>query len=266
MDTIKEFRAHLEARKVSCKTIDLRVYYLKRINRSVDLLSCDVPSIEYWLSGQSWKIETARSVATTLRVFYQWLYKTGKIGTDISEQIPKIREELPHPHPLPDQEYLDVIASADARIRLAVRLAGEAGLRRSEVAQIHQRDLFKDFLGYSLRVHGKGGKERTVPLNKSLGIEIKQTLRLNGGGFLFPSRASSGHITADYLGRCVSSILPEGWSMHSLRHRFATACYTRTHDIRAVQELLGHSTVATTQRYVAIDSDRLRAVASTAAA
>jgi integrase/recombinase XerC len=78
-------------------------------------------------------------------------------------------------------------------------------------------------------------------------------------GWLFPT-GFGGHITPDAVGRLVSRILPDGWTMHTLRHRFATRAYRRgTHNLRAVQVLLGHESIATTERYLAVDDAEIRA-------
>jgi len=63
----------------------------------------------------------------------------------------------------------------------------------------------------------------------------------------------------------ISRLMPDGWSMHKLRHRFATRGYAGTGNLRAVQEALGHASVATTQRYTAISSREVRSVADAAA-
>lgn len=241
----------------------LRRYYLARVARHIDLMTAGTEELEKWLAAQTWKNETARSVRSTLRGFYAWLYERGKRPDNPTLGLAVIRELPPNPHPLPEDAYAQALREAPARWRIAIRLAGEAGLRRSEVAQISEGDIFKDLFGWSLHIHGKGGKERDVPLNDSLALEVRLALR--GQRWLFPAVSSSGHITSDYLARRVREYLPRGWSMHSLRHRFATVAYAATNDIRAVQELLGHANLNTTQRYVAVTRDRLRAVAVSAA-
>lgn len=85
-----------------------------------------------------------------------------------------------------------------------------------------------------------------------------------GAGWAFPGQID-GHLSPHALGSLVSALLPPGVSMHSLRHTFATTCYRATGDILAVSRLLGHSSVATTMRYVELDPGRLRAVAARAA-
>ena len=78
------------------------------------------------------------------------------------------------------------------------------------------------------------------------------------GGYLFPGRWS-GHVEASYVGKHITRLLPDGWSAHSLRHRYATRTYESTHDLYLVSKLLGHSSAETTQIYVAMPDSRLRA-------
>lgn len=142
------------------------------------------------------------------------------------------------------------------------RLAGEAGLRRAEVAQVHSDDLIRDLHGWSLIVHGKGGKQRVVPLTDELVAVFRQHCTRHG--YLFPGQIE-GHISPRWVGRMISQLMPPGWSMHKLRHRYATRGYAGTGNLRAVQEALGHASVATTQRYTAVSSSEVRRVSEAAA-
>ena len=158
-----------------------------------------------------------------------------------------------------DVETGDVIARArlspDWRVRLAVRLASELGLRRGEVAKVRGCDLVRDLHGWSLIIHGKGGKPRTVPVPESIAVEIQG----HGPGWLFPG-ADSGHVSAEWIGRLVGRALPRGVTMHALRHSFAPRAYERTGERVAVQRVLGHESPQTTLRYLAIADQTLRAV------
>nr|WP_231974795.1 tyrosine-type recombinase/integrase [Mycobacterium sp. E1747] len=151
---------------------------------------------------------------------------------------------------------------SDARVLLMARLAGEAGLRRAEVAQVHTNDLIDHPEGPQLIVHGKGGKQRVVPITTSLAVEIAHARP--HGGFVFPGQID-GHVSPGHVGKLVSKAMPPGWSMHKLRHRFATRGYAGTGNLRAVQEALGHASVATTQRYTAVSSSEVRRVSEAAA-
>lgn len=144
---------------------------------------------------------------------------------------------------------------------MMIRLASEAGLRRGEVARVHARDVVADLLGSSLIVHGKGGKDRQVPITESLAAAIKAGA---AGGYLFPG-ADAGHLAPATIGALVSRVLPSGVSMHDLRRGFATRAYQATGDLLSVQELLGHASPETTLAYVTVAPARLRAAVMAAA-
>jgi site-specific recombinase XerD len=84
-------------------------------------------------------------------------------------------------------------------------------------------------------------------------------------GWLFPSR-QGGHLSPNMVGTLISNALPDHWTAHTLRHRFATRAYRGTPTLRAVQTLLGHESVATTERYTAVDDDEVRAAMMATAA
>ena len=83
-------------------------------------------------------------------------------------------------------------------------------------------------------------------------------------GYLFPS-SHGGHLTPHHLGKLVSACLPDGLTMHTLRHRCATLAYAATGDLRAVQELLGHAKPETTARYTAVSDAAVRRAMEAAA-
>ena len=117
----------------------------------------------------------------------------------------------------------------------------------AEIAQVHAGDIDPRS---SLLVHGKGGKDRTVPVSALLNSALTAAVTRHPHGYLFPG-PDAGHISPQSVyGRIRRAVHV---NPHSLRHAFATACYTGNgHDLRAVQELLGHESVVTTQRYVAV--------------
>jgi integrase len=126
-------------------------------------------------------------------------------------------------------------------------------MRRAEVAQVHRRDVVEDLLGWSLVVHGKGSKDRIVPLPSDLARVIR-----SADGYLFPGRID-GHLSPRYVGKLVARALDDGTTMHQLRHLCATEVHRETKDLRLVQAMLGHASLATTQRYVAVDDAAMRA-------
>jgi integrase len=126
-------------------------------------------------------------------------------------------------------------------------LAAHAGLRRAEVAAVRTTDVERDLIGYSLRVRGKGGVVRRVPLSSALTLLLAEL----EPGWAFPS-PRGGHLTPAHVGKLISQALGSGVTGHQLRHRFASRAYAAERDLRAVQELLGHARPETTARYTAV--------------
>lgn len=142
---------------------------------------------------------------------------------------------------------------ASPRERLMLRLAGEMGMRRAEVAAVHTSDLFEDMVGWSLVIHGKGQKDRIVPCPP----RIVTALRALPAGYAFPGD-DDGHLSPRWVGKLVTNLLEGDWTMHKLRHRFATKAYGIDRDTFTVQELLGHASPATTRLYVRVPNEALR--------
>lgn len=214
-----------------------------------------------WIGGHKWSRETARQARTCLRCFYRWANKFGYTPTNPALALDPVRTVPALPRPASENAYHQALDEAGPRVDLMLRLSAQLGLRRSEVAALHTNDLNPDsYGGYWLDVLGKGDKRRAVPVPDELATMIKQRPK----GWLFPN-GKGGHLSAHYVGKLVANALPEGVTMHQLRHRFATRAYQASRDIYAVQQLLGHSSPAVTQRYVAIDLGQLRTVVNAVA-
>jgi site-specific recombinase XerD len=213
------------------------------------------------LGRPGFSMEHRRGTRASLASFYRWAAAAGIVEADPTLELPKVRAPLGMPKPATDEIWRHLLDVADARTVLMARLACEAGLRRAEVAAVHTDDLVHGVDGAALIVHGKGSKQRVVPVTVTLADTISAAQPF--GGFLFPGKIN-GHMSADRVGHLVSRVMPKGWSMHKLRHRFATRGYAGTHNLRAVQEALGHASVATTQRYTAVSSAEIRAVSEAA--
>lgn len=179
--------------------------------------------------------------------------QTGRRTDDPSMELPKIKRPRPHPRPCPDKVILAALGRASESERIMLRLGAECGLRRGEIGRVSSGDVVDDLVGRSLVVNGKGDKQRIVPLPDDLADLISAC-----DGYVFPGRFG-GHVEESYIGDRLSSLLGDGWTAHSLRHRYATATWQATHDLLLVSKLLGHASVETTQVYVAMPDERLRA-------
>jgi integrase/recombinase XerC len=246
-------------------TIELRLYHVRRVLGSIGGCpwSLSTEDLVTFLGAQLWAPETRRSYRASLRGFYSWAQATGRRQDNPAALIPSISLPRGVPRPTPDAIYRQALVDATRRVRLMVQLAAVCGLRCGEIARAAREDVLPDLVGYSIRVKGKGGHERNVPLPDDLAAEILAM----SAGWLFPSPlASRGHLTPAHVGKLVSRVLPTGWTCHTLRHRCATVAYASTRDLRAVQELLGHSKPETTARYTQVPAAAVRAAMMAASA
>lgn len=258
---LAHWRAWSISSGVSPLSIRTRTSYLRRLaaaheHRSPWTLTVD--DLVTWLAREDWSPETRRSARGALRAFWAWAVATGRVDDDPTARLPRIRVPRPTPRPTPEDVVLCALARADSRARLMVHLAVTGGLRRAEIAAVLLPDDLDDDV---LTVHGKGGQSRLVPLLPWVVAE----LRALGPGHAFPGKVD-GHLSADRVGRILASLLGRGWTAHTLRHRAAAEWYRGSHDLVAVQDLLGHASPVTTRTYVRPGLDDLRrAVRGTAA-
>lgn len=253
-DALGGWRKWLMAADRPKTTLKLRNYQLRRFAQDHrDPCTVTTAEIISWLSSSDWATETRRSYRAALRSFFGWMHAAGKINEDPSRLLPPIKPADARPRPVPELVLVDALAKADERTTLMILLAARQGLRRGEIAQVHSDDLLEDLTGWSLRVHGKGRKERIIPLAGDLAAAIRE----RAPGFVFPG-GTEGHLAPYWVGRLVGRVLPDGWTTHTLRHRFATTTYHGSRDLLAVQSLLGHSKPETTRRYVLLPDDTLR--------
>jgi integrase len=254
-EAIEGFLAHERAGGRRTNTNNARRQHIEHLARRVTVgpwqITADI-LLDY-LSEQEWATETRRGRRTTFDKFYQWGMYRGFVIVNPVDFAPKIKMTKGRARPAPDRIYHEALISAKPRETLMLRLAAEVGLRRGEVAQAHTNDLMEDLVGHSLIVHGKGGKTRTVPLPVSLGRAVAGL----EPGYLFPGN-DNGHLSPRYVGKLIRDLMPDQWTMHTLRHRFGTRAYALTSDILLVQEMLGHASPNTTRVYVEFDRDRMR--------
>lgn len=236
-------------------TLTTRRQHLQHMARRVDCepFAITADTLVQWVGRQEWKRETRRGRRTTFRAFFGWAHGTGRMATNPALALPRVKAGEPIARPASDAIYSRALVAATERETLILRLAAEYGLRRAEVAQGHTDDLFDDLGGVSLRVHGKGERERTIPLAPGMAGQLRGL----GWGYFFPGD-DRGHLSPRWVGKLITRLLPDGWTMHTLRHRFATRAYAVDRDVFTVQELLGHASPATTRRYVQIPNDALR--------
>ena len=247
---------HLRAAGQSPHTIRLRLYHVRRCAQECGLTpgELDPETLTLWLSRPGWSPSTRRSFRASLRVFFTWAADDGIVLVSPAAKLPTVRVPRALPRPAQEDDYLRALRAADQRERRALRLAAECGLRRGEVAAARGNHVEPDLIGWSLRVVGKGGHVRLVPLPDDLARDLRSV----GNAWVFPS-SRGGHLTPGHLGKLVSQLLPDGVATHALRHRAGTRAYQATRDLRAVQEFLGHARPETTAIYTEVDRAAIRA-------
>lgn len=253
---IAEWLAWLQAAGASLETRRLRSKQLRRFAamRGGDPYTLEFGELIAFLANPDWSATTRRSYKNALASFTKWAHLTGHTETDVGVKLPTVSVPLGKPRPAGELAIRQGLKVADSRVALMLKLAAFQGLRSGEISRIHTDDIVDDLLGQSLRIRGKGGKVRLVPLELKLAAELTD----RPSGYVFPGQ-DNGHLSAAYVSKLISRALPPGITAHMLRHRFAGMAYQGTgFDIRAVQELLGHSSVATTQIYTPVMPDALR--------
>jgi len=216
----------------------------------------------------------ARILSTT-RAFYRWLFETRRIGRNPAAGLrnPKLPKRLPAFLTEPESAaLLDLEPPCDfpsARLACLLELLYAAGLRVSELTGLDLQDVLMD--QRTLRVLGKGRKERLVPFHAKAAAALEAYLAhrrafLAGRG-LPPTAAllvnqRGGRLTPTSVRAFLAAALEAASvrarvSPHALRHSFATHLLSRGMDLRAIQELLGHASLSTTQRYTHLDLEQL---------
>lgn len=258
---ISRFLSTLKLSGAPQPTLTLRSYHLRRfaIDCGVEPWAVTTGDLIDHMERHDWAAATVKTFRSTMREFYRWATLHELTAANPADRLPRVRVPMGTPRPTDDEDLDTALSAADGRTRLMIRLGAHAGLRCREIALVHREDLERDLVGWSLRVHGKGGRVRAVPLPEDLAHEL-----LRRDGFLFPGQVD-GHLSAAYVSKLISRALTSS-TAHQLRHRFATRAYQLGgRDIRAVQELLGHASIATTQIYTGVEHEAMRRAALAAA-
>lgn len=215
------------------------------------------------------RTSVARRVAA-LRSFYRFLLRHGRTGTNpaVEIQTPRLPKRLPAYLPIDESEALLRTATTPtpegARDRAVLEVLYATGVRVGELAGLDVEDV--DVPQGLVRVLGKGGKERIVPVGRKA-LEALDTylghrgrspgpLFLNARGQRLGVRSLHRVVRA----RARAAGLTRSVSPHTLRHTFATHLLDAGADLRLIQELLGHARLGTTQKYTHVSTDRLMKV------
>jgi len=255
--------------------------------RGADFASATTDDLRAWLERMV--IDEGAAPRTTarrlsaLRQFYKFMLSEGRRADDPSTILDGPGPGRPLPKILSETEVVALIDAANkrdgaerARLTALLEILYGTGLRVSELVGLRVTAPTRD--GRALIVRGKGGKERMVPLSEPARDALVAWLPHRAAflvpgrealqrPFLFPSRASDeGHLTRQRFAQILKDLAvdagvpPSKVSPHVLRHAFATHLLDHGADLRAVQKMLGHADIATTQIYTHVAGERLRRV------
>jgi len=237
-----------------------------------DLKNITPEKLQKYLSNLPDKASSVARKASSLRGFYKFLMleKIIKENPSSGLELPKRQKTLPK---FLSQDEIELLISSagdiknSVRLRAMIELLYASGLRVSELCGLPMTAI----LGDKLLIHGKGAKERMVPMHESAQNALQKWLELSaptknktGIKYVFPSDSKTGHITRDgffkILKKCavLAGISPQRVSPHVLRHSFASHLLAGGANLRAIQTMLGHEDISTTQIYTHVLPDALR--------
>ena len=251
------------------------------------LADADVSGIRDYLdnlAGRGFATTSQARKLSALRQFFRFLYAEGLRGDDPTGIVDSPRKERALPKTMSEGEtgrLLDRAASeagnpeangtdgmAAARLHALVEVLYATGLRVSELVSLPLTVALRDERFFVVR--GKGDKERMVPLSAKAREAMRRWLqqrnanpRLVDSPFLFPASSESGHLPRQVFARDLKGLAARAGisaakiSPHVLRHAFASHLLQNGADLRAVQQLLGHSDISTTQIYTHVLEERL---------
>lgn len=178
---LEGFLTHLKAVGRPDTTIGTRRQQIAQLSRAVGKPPAEVTYddlIEYH-AGRSWALDTRRGHRNAAVAFFRWAHATGRIPTDPAADMPIVKASVPAPRPAPDRVVQVGLATPEKRTQLMLRLSCEVGLRRAEVAHVSTTDIEDGAGGALLRVHGKGGKVRVIPISDDLASTIERGGRVD---------------------------------------------------------------------------------------
>ena len=257
---------------------DLRFFsqYLKKrgISAAGDVKREDIAGFLGEQRSEGRKSTTRARRATAIKVFFKFLRERRFVAKNPAELFEPPKKAKALPRVLPEEETFRLLDKVDGtdprdlRDRAMLEVMYGCGLRVSELCAMKTEDIIAD--GELLRVIGKGSKERIVPIGRAAGRALVAYLASARDVFT-KGDLSVGHVFVTRLKKpftrqavfklireraLAAGIAPERISPHVLRHCFASHMLQHGADIRAIQELLGHADIGTTQIYTHVDATR----------
>jgi len=264
---VREHMNHILLLGRAATTREQRLRALIRLQAAlpVPLLQATKDDMYEWRAGLTVGPTTINTYVSNVREFYRWALARGLISSDPSAGIPVPPIPRRLPRPIPSADLAHAIGVASVIVRPMLILAASCGMRAKEIAGLRAENVRLGDTPPNILIVSeatKGLRERVIPLSPFVVAELKRAGLPPPRGPVFPD--ANGHhrrpwriskICNDHLHGCgITSTL------HTLRHWCGTEAYAVDHDLRAVQELLGHAVVQTTAGYAASNRARTAAI------
>lgn len=273
---------NLSPRTVASYRSDLQAF-LRWCGRSgVDPSSLDPRQVRAYLADQRKARYAERTVSrrlSALRTFYGWLEREGDVEVNAPAAASGAKASRRLPEPMGDGDVVRMLGAVDRSDAAGLRDAAQielmyaSGARIAEVAALRVGDI--DFSTATVRLFGKGSKERMVPLYpralRAVGDyladgrpELAAKGRRPSDALFLSSRGNpmgTDALRLRFERAATAAGLPSSVTPHTMRHTYATELLSGGADLRSVQELLGHASISTTQVYTHLSVDRLKEAA-----
>jgi integrase/recombinase XerC len=261
------------AHTVAAYGVDLRQF----VRLCPGWATADVHALRHYLAqlqGAGYERRTIARKLAAVRSFYRFLVLDGRLPQSPAQQLrtPKVPRTLPRT--LSERQAAAAVAAPETstprglRDRAILELIYGAGLRVGECAGLDLADVDLEAAGGTVRVLGKGAKERVVPFGRFAAEALRRYLKLGRprlatavtGDFPLWLNHDGGRLSVRSMHSLVARASGRAASPHTLRHAYATHLLDRGADLRSVQELLGHASLSTTQIYTHVTRERLKQV------
>lgn len=258
-DVVKRYLEWFQLGLPSPNTVIVYGSILTRLDEALPagLIEASAEDLATWQRGLALSHNSIRLYMATTRGFYKWACAAGLRKDDPMKGLPSPRKRRMIPRPIPEEDLFEAIMTAPIRIRAWLVLAAYAGLRACEIAYLRREDILDTARPRMLIVSAqaaKGSVERIVPLSDDVWGELVAA-GVPRRGWMFPR--ADGHPGPNRPSR-VSQLVNDHLhslgihsTLHKLRHYFGTETHKACHDIRIVQELMGHASLETTGGYTA---------------
>lgn len=262
-DVLSSFAAYQRSKGLADTTVRNRASILRTLTQRTGrpLLELTLADLREHVGRKGIQPGSRRTERGAIVAFYTFTHAEGLTAQNPAQRLDPITAPKGEPRPF-TKEQVDAMLNSGAywRTRAMILLGYYQGFRVSQIARVHGHDI--DLTGSTIRTVGKGSKDGILPLHP---VIRKLAMMMPADGWWFPARGGRiGHVTGASVTNLITlakkraGILDPHLTPHSLRHAFGTDLVESGVDIRVIQELMMHASLATTQIYTGVSATRKR--------